>query len=212
MLPENAVIFAGGRSSRMGKDKALLPFGNFDTMTEYQYRRLLPLFKKVYISAKTDKFPFSAPLLIDNYEISSPLAGLVSVFETLQSPELFIISVDLPLLPTELIQNLREQYSKELKNGTAPDIMAFQSPKGIEPMAAIYTEKMLKTAQEMLKENRHRLNDLLKNVSTKTLNWNSEKEFTNLNRPEDYRNAKEGLCYNNRLTRKQTKGIDEASR
>jgi len=37
---DTAIIFAGGKSSRMGRDKALLPFGGYDTLTEYQYRRL----------------------------------------------------------------------------------------------------------------------------------------------------------------------------
>lgn len=40
LLDIPCVIFAGGKSSRMGEDKALLPFGNFKTLTQYQLTRL----------------------------------------------------------------------------------------------------------------------------------------------------------------------------
>ena len=62
-----AVLFAGGRSSRMGQDKALLPFAGFKTLSEYQYRRLSEIFEKVYISSKEDKFDFQADILFDTY-------------------------------------------------------------------------------------------------------------------------------------------------
>jgi len=70
-----AVIFAGGKSSRMGKDKASLPFGSYDTLAEYQYQRLKKIFSDIYIGSKTDKFDFNAPLILDRYSVSSPMAG-----------------------------------------------------------------------------------------------------------------------------------------
>ncbi|MDQ1268445.1 MAG: molybdenum cofactor guanylyltransferase, partial [Campylobacterota bacterium] len=60
------VIFAGGKSSRMGKDKSLLPFGTFDTLTEFQLNRLGKIFKNVYISCKEkSKFNFEAEFIED---------------------------------------------------------------------------------------------------------------------------------------------------
>ena len=46
------VILAGGKSSRMGEDKSLLPFPPYKTLTHYQYQRLNKIFKNVYISSK----------------------------------------------------------------------------------------------------------------------------------------------------------------
>ena len=54
----SAVIFAGGKSSRMGEDKSLLPFGTYTTLAEYQHAKLSKLFYKVYLSAKKNKFIF----------------------------------------------------------------------------------------------------------------------------------------------------------
>ena len=59
------VILAGGKSSRMGRDKALLPFRGFDSMTEYQIDKFKNHFKKIYISTKNrDKFHFKANFFI----------------------------------------------------------------------------------------------------------------------------------------------------
>jgi len=63
----NAIIFAGGKSSRMGRDKALLPFGEYSTLCEYQYQRLAKIFETVHISTKEAKFDFDAPLIYDLY-------------------------------------------------------------------------------------------------------------------------------------------------
>ena len=60
------VIFAGGKSSRMKKDKSLLPFGGFDTLTQFQLFCLQKLFKTVYISCKDkSKFNFEASFIED---------------------------------------------------------------------------------------------------------------------------------------------------
>ena len=101
-----AVIFAGGKSSRMGEDKALLPFGNYPTLTEFQQAKLSTLFDKVYISAKENKFDFDCMVIEDNYIVNSPLVGLISVFETLNVEEVFILSVNEPFVNKETIQKL----------------------------------------------------------------------------------------------------------
>ena len=88
----NAVIVAGGKSSRMGQDKSLLPFGTYRTLAEYQHVKLSKLFNKVYISTKEDKFDFECLVVKDIFQVSSPLVGLISIFETLQTDEVFIIS------------------------------------------------------------------------------------------------------------------------
>jgi len=55
------ILFAGGKSSRMGEDKSLLPFGGYSSLAQFQYVRLSKLFTHVSISTKTaDKFDFTA--------------------------------------------------------------------------------------------------------------------------------------------------------
>ena len=62
-LYSTAVILAGGKSSRMKQDKALLPFGDTNSLAEFQYRRLSKIFSKVYISSKNNKFDFDVNII-----------------------------------------------------------------------------------------------------------------------------------------------------
>jgi molybdenum cofactor guanylyltransferase len=55
----SCVILCGGKSSRMGEDKSLLPFSSSNSLTQYQYERLKPYFKNIYLSSKINKFDFA---------------------------------------------------------------------------------------------------------------------------------------------------------
>ncbi len=185
-LPLTAVIFAGGKSSRMGRDKSLLPFGGYDTLSEYQYRRLVQLFEKVHISTKADKFGFDAPLIYDRYEESSPLVGLVSILESIEEEECFILSVDAPFVDIGVIETL---YYAGI--GQPHDAVIAKSPEGMEPLCGIYRKSLLGKAREFLAEENHRLGHLLKSVDTRFVSFHSSGPFDNLNHPHEYEDALE---------------------
>ena len=177
-----AVIFAGGKSSRMGKDKALLPFAQYHSLSEFQYQKLNKLFDRVYLSAKEDKFNFECPILKDQYKESSPLVGIVSLFEILKDEAVFILSVDAPLVDKEIIATLIKSYND---TPTFAAIIA-KSPKGIEPLCGIYTRAILPLAKAYLHNNNHKLTKLLEESNSKFVPFQSIKPFTNLNTPEEY--------------------------
>jgi molybdopterin-guanine dinucleotide biosynthesis protein A len=177
---DTAVIFAGGKSSRMKRDKALLPFGGYRTLTEYQYRKLSKIFNRVYISTKSDKFDFKANMIFDNSTIFSPLVGIISIFETLNLDEVFIISVDIPFINSNIIEKL---YSN---NSIESDIVVAKSKNGIEPLCGIYKRDVLDVAKINLKNGTHKLKILLNSLNTKIVDFNLDSEFLNLNTPQTY--------------------------
>jgi len=181
-----AVIFAGGKSSRMGKDKALLPFGGASSLSAFQYQRLGRWFPKVYIATKERKFDFDAPLIFDAYEGASPLVALVSAFEALPQEEmLFVLSVDAPFITKEIIASLIEKMQKNPRY----DVVAAATQEGVEPLCAIYRRTILPHAKEALAKDRHRMTALLASVSSETVAFENEKLFLNLNRPHEYKAA-----------------------
>lgn len=188
-LFNTAVIFAGGKSSRMGSDKALLPFGRYDSLGQYQYEKLQKMFNAVYISAKHDKFDFSPPLIEDKYEQSSPLVGLVSTFETIDENEVFILSVDAPMIEKEIIEQLYETASSYHD----ADAIIAQSPQGIEPLCGIYRRSIMPLANEFLELNNHKLVALLSKSKSIYHLFDSYEPFLNLNHPKEYEQAKELL-------------------
>ncbi|MEA1919298.1 MAG: molybdenum cofactor guanylyltransferase MobA [Campylobacterota bacterium] len=180
------VIFAGGKSSRMGEDKSLLPFGGYKTLSEYQYRRMKKLFKEVSISAKSaDKFDFTCKVIEDSKEAQTfaPTAGFVAMFKALHVKRVFVLSVDSPFVDEKVIQALIDADSDDL------DAVICKTETGSHPMCGIYHSSLHVRFQEMLDHDDHRLGKLLAKSKTKYLFFENETPFTNLNHPHEYQEA-----------------------
>ena len=180
---KTAVIFAGGKSSRMGKDKALLPFGKYASLSEFQYKRLNTLFSHVYLSAKENKFDFDCPVITDKYDENSPLVGILSIFETLEVEEVFILSVDAPFVSQAVIEAIYKEKNEE------SEVIVAQSPNGTQPLCGIYKKSILTLAYQQLEKNNHKLHDLLSLAKTLYVPFREDKPFTNLNHPKEYKEA-----------------------
>lgn len=178
-----AVLFAGGKSSRMQTDKALLPFGGYTTLAEYQHRKLTDLFEAVYLSAKTDKFPFSCKVIEDKEPLSAPLVGIISLFEALKCDAVFILSVDAPFVSAEQIEMLIAAANP------AYDAIIAQSPSGIQPLCGIYKKSILPLAYKHLEEKNYALHTLLSDATTHFVTFDDDAPFANLNHPHEYEEA-----------------------
>jgi molybdopterin-guanine dinucleotide biosynthesis protein A len=185
-MKKTLIIMAGGKSSRMKQDKALLPFGRYNSLAEYQYRRLSSYFDTIYISAKSNKFDFDIPIIEDRYSDSSPLVALVSIFETIEDEECFILSVDAPFITQKSIEKLYKERKVD------SSVIVAESTNGVEPLCGIYRRSILKQAKKFLNENNHRLQTLLNSIHTQKVTIETD-EFMNLNHPYEYEHAKKKL-------------------
>ncbi len=180
------VILCGGRSSRMGEDKALLPFSNSNSLTEYQYNRLKPHFKNIYISSKVDKFNFlknkTTNLILDKGEIYSPIVALETIIESIDSQKIFIITVDTPLVKIESMKKLIDKSSKY-------DATVAQT-KRTHNLCGVFDKSSLLEIKAMLNNDIHKVGYLLKNINTLYVNFSLENEFINVNEKDDYLRAK----------------------
>jgi molybdopterin-guanine dinucleotide biosynthesis protein A len=191
MLDIPCVIFAGGKSSRMGEDKALLPFAGFDTLAEFQYTRLSKIFSNVYISCKDkSKFSFQANFIEDEkkFSVFAPTLGFISAFNALHVKKIFALSVDTPFVTyKEIVKIIRAD------NSTADAIIA-KTDEGIQPLW-IYTKNLHTSFLQMLNENNHKLGYLLKNTKTTYVYFPDTKPFLNMNHPKDYKEALQILTH-----------------
>ena len=184
MIDIPCVIFAGGESKRMKKDKALLPFKNRPSLTLYQYEKFSKNFKKVYISCKTkEKFDFKANFIEDiKKEIHSPLVAIYSVLLKLKS-DFFAISVDTPFFE---IKDFYKLYSHIDENY---EIIAPKTSK-THPLCAIYKKEIFPKIEKALNKGEHKLQNILKSSKTLYIDFKDENIFLNLNYPKDYEFAK----------------------
>ncbi len=191
MLQIPCVIFAGGKSSRMGEDKALLPFAGFNTLTEFQLTRLKKIFKTVYISCKNKEiFDFLKENENANFiediktdSIYAPTLGFISVFNHIKEDSFFAISVDSPFVDITEIETLLQADTKE------SDATIAKTDFGIHPMCGIYHRTLEEDFINMNKNNNHKLGYLLKNSKTTYVYFEDEKPFLNINNPHEYKKA-----------------------
>ncbi len=192
MILTPCIIFAGGKSSRMGEDKALLPFANFPTLAQYQYERLKKIFQNVYISTKdAKKFDFDAPFIEDISEelTYAPTTGFVSVFDALHGGdsidinEIFVLSVDTPFIGKEEIKKIFNAYDEKL------DAVVATTQDTIHPLCGIYNKRLHSNFENMLLQNQHKLSKLLHDSKTLFVNFENPANFLNLNYPDDYQEA-----------------------
>jgi len=187
------VIFAGGKSSRMGEDKALLPFSSFTTLTEFQLFKLKQIFKTVYISCKDkSRFDFEANFIedIEQEVLYAPTLGFIAAFEKIQEDSFFAISVDTPFVGRREIQKILTEDTKNL------DACIAKTELGIHPLCGIYHRSLETNFLMMSEKNQHKLGYLLKTSQTKYIHFDNEQVFLNLNHPHEYKKALEILDSN----------------
>ncbi|GHP75526.1 molybdenum cofactor guanylyltransferase [Helicobacter pylori] len=177
------VLLAGGKSSRfitnnIQINKALMPFESYFSLLEHQYTRLLKLFKKVIISAKKS-YELNAPYLLEREsDLFSPLFGIYNAFLTLQTPYIFFIPIDTPLVSFESIKALCG-----IKNFS---VIYAKSPTKEHYLISLWHQNNLNALSYALKTQNYRLSDLVKNTSSIAMHFNKEEEFLNLNTLKDY--------------------------
>lgn len=184
MLNLPCVIVAGGRSSRMGSDKALLPFGSFATLTQFQLNRHKNNFSSLHVSCKTkDKFDFNANFIEDTKEFDeySPLIALYSILKEFDTP-VCILSVDTPFVTLGV-------YEKLFTCKKNFDVVIASSPFGSHQLCAIYSPTILPILKKQIEKNNHKIRDMLSLVKTRLIDFEDDTIFTNLNKPEDYNKA-----------------------
>lgn len=104
-MPEPHVtgcVLAGGRSSRMGQDKALLSLAG-SPLIERAVRRLSRVAQQVVIVGSRPDLAIYAPIVPDLREGQGPLAGVATAFSATESEWLLFIAVDMPFVPVELL-------------------------------------------------------------------------------------------------------------
>jgi len=194
MFPLSCILFAGGKSSRMGEDKSLLPFGGYATLTEFQYERLKKIFSRVCISTKNrDKFDFDGDFILDPIDADfAPTAGFVSTLKALEDERIMVLSVDTPFVDETVFQTLIDADSPEL------DAVIAQTSEGSHPMCGIYHRSLLGDFERMLADGDHRLGKLLSVSKTQYVAFEDEELFANLNHPHEYQAALSRFCEPNR--------------
>jgi len=139
-----AIILAGGKSKRMGKEKALLPIGN-KSIIQVLVEKLKELFPKVILSTNSpEHFVFlKIPMVEDFYKNMGPLSGIHAGLLETETEKNFIISCDLPLMNKEMIEYICN-YKSEKK------ILVCKVGDYVEPTFGIFSKSIVDEIEVIL--------------------------------------------------------------
>ncbi|MCU6761723.1 Molybdopterin-guanine dinucleotide biosynthesis protein B [uncultured Roseburia sp.] len=184
------VILCGGKSSRMGTDKAFLPFGT-DSLLNYQIKRFRSCFEHIYISVqdKQDKsFDYSAYCgcreIPDLYPGIGPIGGLYSCLMQIPEDIIYFNAVDTPFSSPELALDLCEELSEHPEYA----ICLLRNPAGeIQPLQGAYTKSVLPAVNELIQSKRYALRGIFDRFGPHIYEtFHKEEQFFNMNNPYSY--------------------------
>ena len=165
------LVLAGGASRRMGRPKALLPFGE-GTLLDHVIRRLSPAFDQVLVSGDAG--------IPDLHPGAGPLAGIEAGLLAGRHDLLFAAACDMPLLTPELARLI-------LSAAKGHDAAVPRLDGRPEPAAAAYRRSAAPAITAALAEGRRKAADVLSELDVAWLDGLDPRLFANANDPETYR-------------------------
>src|SRR5262245_15440226 len=178
------VVLAGGRSRRLGRDKATLEVGG-ETLAGRALRRLSPLCSDLAV-ADAGRGLVPGALSLPDGPGEGPAAGLLGAARAFPARWLLALACDLPGVTTELLARLASP--------PLPDLAVARSRGGVEPLAAVYGPRALDALAERVAAGRYALHELadLEGFAVRVIEGAAlaalgppEILFANVNTPED---------------------------
>jgi molybdopterin-guanine dinucleotide biosynthesis protein A len=190
-------VLAGGKSSRMGNDKAWLEI-NGKTFLENAVDSLRPFCSLVKIVLNKsqphfiEKIPAECSYIFDVFENRGALGGIHAALQNCETEFAVILAVDLPFVSRKAIEKLC-QAALDSKDFAA--IVPHQNDGRVQPLCAVYRVKdCLPKLEELLDENDSAsVRDFLKLISPKYIEANrlsaNENLLFNVNHPTDFQSV-----------------------
>ncbi|MEA1866864.1 MAG: molybdenum cofactor guanylyltransferase [Thermodesulfobacteriota bacterium] len=154
----SAAILAGGKSQRFGSNKALAPWFTGHVIDAVAQAAIGACREVIIIANEPEAYAYSGlPVFPDILPGLGPLAGLQSALRHAKAERIFLLGCDMPLLNSELLNLMWEIPT------WAPVVIP-GTPRGLEPLHAIYHKSILPIVDNRISAGRLSLQSLLKDI------------------------------------------------
>lgn len=186
-LPLTGIVLCGGKSTRMGRPKAFLPFGG-KTMIEHRYQAMRELFAEVFLVANEPELydHLSVDVVKDIIPNRGPLVGILSGLLVCQFEHVFVIACDMPLVDNRLMRQMASQ-----RQGT--DVLVLAHSGGIEPLIGVYSRRCIQPLEEAVFAGTRKAAEFLAGVNARTYRLPENyvrpgglPPYFNVDTPQDY--------------------------
>jgi molybdenum cofactor guanylyltransferase len=181
--PLHGLVLAGGRSTRMGEDKAFLQWHGKEQM--YYLAEMLQKFcDEIFISCRVEQancIDKKYKIITDEFENAGPLAAIISAFHRNKNCAWLVVACDLPLLDEKTIIHLIQQRDEAVMATT------FQSPhdKLPEPLVTVWEPGAMPLLESALSKGRLSPQKVLMNSKIKTIEVPDANVLLNANTPDE---------------------------
>lgn len=180
----SGIVLAGGLSRRMGRNKAELCL-NGKTLLQIQADKLLALgIEDLMLSGADCPALPGTRVVHDEFAGKGPLGGLHACLQAAKNPACLVLSVDVPLIPSETLARLCRAHrggATVLRHGDLE-----------EPLIGVYDRCVSGSISEMIGNGRYAVRDLRNTVRWNIFDYSGPEELLiNCNTPEDFISAKQ---------------------
>lgn len=179
------IVLCGGKSRRMGEDKARLQLNN-RTFLQMSVEKFQSEFDVCVASGVRDYSDIvTVPQIRDIYEEAGPLAGLHAIMSTYSDELFFVMPVDCPNVDSNLIHTLHE---KMLSNPDCDVVVPIDATGKKQVLIALYRRTTLPLIEKALKQGNNRVMSVLNQCNIEYVEL-GDIELLNVNTPEEYQRA-----------------------
>lgn len=183
-------IMAGGKSTRMGTDKATVTLGG-KTLLERAVDQWLGFGAETLLSVGAEGRKSLAPdgvrPVTDRYVQRGPLGGLHGGLTECGTEFLLLTAVDCPFVNRELAEGLLAAIGDG-------DACVYTLEGRPQPLFGLYRKGCLQAAEELLSAGENKMGQLLRRVNTVCVPAGDPAPFRNLNTPEELAAARDEFC------------------
>lgn len=173
------ILLAGGKSSRMGQDKAKMLFKG-KSLAQWSMEALRPLCTSIIVSSNNlNHISFGNKIVPDVTWIQGPLSGLAAALETSQTEINIVLACDTPNVQTKHLKKLLDA----LENYDA-SVLVCESGQ-VHPLIGCYKTNVLSTIKAGKETKRHSLMHLLDHLNYKKVTLPDARISLNINSNED---------------------------
>ncbi|RSD27199.1 molybdenum cofactor guanylyltransferase [Mesobacillus subterraneus] len=193
-MKAGAIILSGGKSSRMGTNKALLKIQEKTNIERIRDELKYVFDDIILVTNDPETYQFlNIKTVTDHFPGSGPLAGIHAGLEASDYEENFIVACDMPFVSAELASGL----VKALKHH---DAVVPVSGGRQHPLFAAYQKRVSREAAACIEEGTLRIRQLLEKLNVRYLDETDlqvygegrmERVFFNMNHPDEYEKAKQ---------------------
>ena len=190
-LGVTAFVLAGGKSSRMGSDKAFVQLGG-ETLLAKALKLARVVTEEVRIVGDAGKFTAFGRVVEDVYRNQGPMGGIHAALSGSSTELNLILAVDLPFVEASFLQYLLSRARESGAMVTLP-----RAAQHLQPLCAIYQRAFAAVAEESLRNVRNKIDSLFARVRTCVIDEDelmrggfSSAIFRNLNTQDDLEKAR----------------------